>query len=247
MWCQHYKCVCVKCPCSGEWIRNLKMKIIYFINVQVFTAVVIQIVIFRLWRRVVWCVYGSASVRNSVTSFRVAVRRITMQSNYTGGSRPTVTFQYSCANGMSRLCATLYFEVAGKLVTQTIPHHFDPAGGGSKFLRDVSTPLQHYTVSQNPNSAQFNSFSFCCSLSPVRKTTAAACDPLNRRRKWDETGGLPAHGEWSGNPLLPDNIPVKVTDKRSVYMKCQWQIPVTMSMSEWITLLYFVGWYLVRC
>jgi len=40
------------------------------------------------------------------------------------------------------------------VVTQTIPPHFDPADGGSMNLRDVDTPVQHYTVAQNPNSAQ---------------------------------------------------------------------------------------------
>jgi len=84
-------------------------------------------------------------------SFRVAVRTITMQSNYTGGLTA-----HSCANSISRLCATLYIEVAGKVVTQTIPHNFDPADGGSKFLRDVCTSVLHYTVSQNPNSAQLS-------------------------------------------------------------------------------------------
>jgi hypothetical protein len=72
-----------------------------------------------------------------------------MQSNFTGWLTA-----HSCAKSISRLCGTLYIEVAGKLVTQTHPHHFDPADGGSKFLRDVSTSIQHYTVSQNPNSAQ---------------------------------------------------------------------------------------------
>jgi len=40
------------------------------------------------------------------------------------------------------------------VVTQTHPPHFDHADDGSIFLRDVGTPVQHYTVSQNPNSAQ---------------------------------------------------------------------------------------------
>jgi len=44
--------------------------------------------------------------------------------------------------------------VAGKVITQTHPPHFDPADGGSIFLRDVGTPVQHYTVAQNPNIAQ---------------------------------------------------------------------------------------------
>jgi hypothetical protein len=71
-----------------------------------------------------------------------------------GGAQPTVTFQYSCAKSIGLLCATLYIEVAGKVVTQTHPPPFDPADGGSIFLRNVGTPVRQYTVSQNPNSAQ---------------------------------------------------------------------------------------------
>ena len=44
--------------------------------------------------------------------------------------------------------------VAGKVITQTNRPHFDPADGGTKFLQDVGTPVQHYTASQNPKSAQ---------------------------------------------------------------------------------------------
>jgi hypothetical protein len=91
-------------------------------------------------------------VRNYVTSFRVAVRTITLRSNYT--EWPTVTFQYSCAESISRLCVTLYIEVAGNVVTQTHPPHFDPADGGSIFLRNVGTRVRHYTVSQNTTSEQ---------------------------------------------------------------------------------------------
>jgi len=73
-----------------------------------------------------------------------------MRSNYTEWLTAN-----SCANSISRLCATLYIVVAGKVITQTNRPHFDPADGGSKFLRDVGTPVQHYTVAQNPNSARF--------------------------------------------------------------------------------------------
>ena len=130
------------------------MKIIYFISVHVFTAVVIQIVIFRLWRRVVWCLYVSVSVRNSLQASGWQWGQSQCNQIIQSGSQRTVTFQYSCANSISRLCATLYIVVGGKVVTQTNRPHFDPADGGSKFLRDVGTPVQHYTVAQNPDSAQ---------------------------------------------------------------------------------------------
>jgi len=99
-----------------------------------------------------------------------------------------------------------------------------------------------------------NSSSFCCSLSRVLERTAAACEPLYPTWRGGGTGGLPAHGEWPGNPLQPDNIPVKVAGERLVYMKCQWQITMEMSMSEGLILYVLladtcriVNWYVSHC
>ena len=122
-------------------------------NVNLFMAVVIQIVVFGLCHRVVWCVYGSVLVRHSATSFRVAVRRITTRSNYTGWSTAACHITILVCKSISRLCATLYMDVTGNVVTQTYPSHFDPADGGSIFLRNGGTRIQHCMVSQNHKSA----------------------------------------------------------------------------------------------
>jgi hypothetical protein len=66
-----------------------------------------------------------------------------------------------------------------------------------------------------------NSSSFCYSLSRVPERTATTCEPLHPAGRGGGTGGIPAHGEWPGNPLQPDNIPVKVIGERLVHMKCQ--------------------------
>ena len=52
-----------------------------------------------------------------------------MQSNYTEWRTA-----HSCSNSISRLCATLYIGVAGKVVIQTQPPQFDHADGGCKLL-----------------------------------------------------------------------------------------------------------------
>jgi len=161
-------------------------------------------------------VYGSASVRNSVQA---------------SGSHSAIKL-YRVAHSfchISILVCKQYLSAVRHSVYRGCRkggHSDTPSSLRPCRWRQQISPRRLYLRTElhgviKPQQCTVNSSSFCCSLSRVRERTAAACEPLYPWRKGGGTGGLPAHGEWLGNPLLPDNIPVKVAGKLSVYVKCQ--------------------------
>lgn len=151
--------------------------------------------IFRLWRRVVWCAYSSVLVRNYVTIFRVAVRTITIRSNYTGWRTADChisilvcrKYQSAVRHSVYRGCRKGgHSDPPSSLRPCRWRQHISPKRRYPRAALHGVTKQQQYTV---------NKSSFCCSLSRVPERTATACEPVYPWRRGGGTGGLPAHGE----------------------------------------------------
>jgi hypothetical protein len=158
-------------------------------------SVVIQIVIFRLWRRVVWFVHKclgqkfcyrlqsrSEDNHNAMKLYRVAHTRLSHFNSrvqkVSVGSAPPCIYLYSSQKG----------------------GHSDPPSSLRTCRRrqHISTRRRYHRTALHgvtkPQKCKTNNSSFCCSLSRVYERTAATCLPVTGRRG-SGTGGLPAHGE----------------------------------------------------